>query len=400
MKVTEHFVATLALVVLAAGCAGDAVAPGAGEALAARTMAPAPAPQLQVAFGGQTLTIWPFTAGDAGGGPSDPVNLLFVGSADPRSLRAALLLLDGNRTGFGLPDVFPFNCTWSDAAGGVQAAWTAERGWRGSAVQLQCGSYDPIRFHLRLFPAGAWTLGGAHFEVLIPGTTDHQVLSWEVAEQLVVIDMLRTGILDGAVPLMPSAVIHPAPSFREIPAIIYNGIPLELRAAIGGPPGDVTSGVGILTDGRATIFNVAAAVNGQPGVFREVQTITFNQVIPKPFCSSGPFDYLLVQGPVELRNTVVLSAGGALVSTFQAVGHLDVTPVNPLADPPEPLGETYRALVVEHHQVLLNDVQQRASNFTMQIEIPARGTNRGSLRLVFDVRDGRLAGELRVACTP
>ena len=63
---------------------------------------------------------------------------------------------------------------------------------RGAAAE--CGTYGPIRFHLRLVKLGALTIGNAHFEVLIPGTTDHQVLSWELAEQLVTYDLARTGL--------------------------------------------------------------------------------------------------------------------------------------------------------------------------------------------------------------
>jgi hypothetical protein len=371
-----------------------------GDIAAARTAAPAPAPLVAVGAGAQFLTLWPFTAGDAGAAPTDPVNLLFVGSADPRSLRAAFMLLDGDRTAFGLPPVFPFTCTWSDAIGGVQMAYAEPGGWQGSAVQLECGGYQPIRFHLRLFRAGGWTIGAAHFEVLIPGTTDHQVLSWELAEQLVAVDLLRSGILEPALPLMPSEVIHPAP-FREIPAIIYNGLPVELKALIGGTLGPVAAPVPIATDGRATVFMVAASVAGQPGVARESHTLTFDQVIPKPFCASGPFHFLYVNGPVRLTQTVVLSAGGTLVSHFEAVGHLDVTPVNPLTSPPTPVGETYRAEVREHHQTVLNDRQQRARSFTLQLEVPPRGSFRGRLRVVLDVTTGGTAtGDVRVECLP
>src|SRR6187402_3050629 len=122
--------------------------------------------------GGGTATIWPYTGESLNGVPSDPINLVFLGKADPVRIRAALLALDGDRTAFGLPD--------------VQTAYTDGPGWSGSIIQLQLGSYGPVRTHLRLFrtgiadgSGGAVTLGAAHFEVLIPGTTSHQVLSWE-----------------------------------------------------------------------------------------------------------------------------------------------------------------------------------------------------------------------------
>ena len=112
-------------------------------------------------------------------------------------------------------------------------------------MQLQCGGYGPIRFHLRLFDIGGTTLGNAHFEVLIPGTTDHQVLSWELAEQLVTFDFARSGLL-GAPP-GSIAPVNPAPSFRGIPAPLYDGLPPELRVLTGGPSSDVTADVDLAT---------------------------------------------------------------------------------------------------------------------------------------------------------
>src|SRR5690348_11408637 len=77
----------------------------------ASTSAPAPAPLVTVPLPGRTLTLSPFT-GFGFGAESDPVNLIWIGRADPRALRADLLALDGDRTALGFPNVFPFNCTW------------------------------------------------------------------------------------------------------------------------------------------------------------------------------------------------------------------------------------------------------------------------------------------------
>ncbi|HEV2132103.1 MAG TPA: hypothetical protein VGR27_13405, partial [Longimicrobiaceae bacterium] len=86
--------------------------------------APAPAPLVPVTAGGVTQQIWPFTGTTLAGAPQDPINLIFAGEADPRSIRAALLSLSGDRTGVGFPPVFPFNCTWKDAIGGLQTAYS------------------------------------------------------------------------------------------------------------------------------------------------------------------------------------------------------------------------------------------------------------------------------------
>src|SRR5690606_11332242 len=115
-----------------------------------------------------------------------------------------------------------------------------------------------LRFHLRLYRQGDVTLGAVHFELLIPGTTEHQVLSWELAEQLVTVDLARSGLL-GAPPSQTGA-INAAPTFRTIPAPIYNGVPVSLRAAIGGPLANVPDPVGISTNGSATVLTLTGDV--------------------------------------------------------------------------------------------------------------------------------------------
>jgi len=359
-----------------------------------------PSPLVTVNLGTSSLECWPFSGNDFSGTPQDPINLLFAGQSDPRALRAALLFLDGDRTAFGFPNVFPFNCTWTDAIGGVQTGYATSSDWVGSAIQMACGPYDPLRFHLRFFDAGDWTLGGAHFEVLIPATTEHQVLSWELAEQLVVVDFLRSGLLDPDLPLMPTGPINPSP-FREIPAVIYNGLPIDLRAAIGGPLDNVSDPVPIATNGQATILNLAQSTAGTSTVATQDLVINFNQIIPKPFCSSGAFDFLLVQGPVNLSQKVVFTPSGNFISHFHAQGQLNLTPVNPLTNPPTPIGETYQAVVNENHKGIMTDQTSLASSFQMQIEIPPTGPFRGQLIVHLQVGPGESnKSSIEVKCLP
>ena len=230
--------AGLMCAVLLAGC-GDR--PGSAASLAGppqgrHAVLPA-SPLATIAVDGGSTRILPYFTDDLVT-LQDPVNLVFTGAADPREIRNALLGLDGLR-GAPFPPVFPFTCTWSDAIGGLMAGYGESEGWGGTAIQLQCGSYGPIRFHLRLVKLGGLTIGNAHFELLIPGTTDHQVLSWELAEQLVTYDLARTGLL-GAAP-SATAIITTAPAHRAIPAVIYNLLPADLRLLIGGPAGNVSA---------------------------------------------------------------------------------------------------------------------------------------------------------------
>ena len=308
---------------------------------------PAPSPLVTVSAGEESLEFWPYTASDFSGTPKDPINLIFIGQADPLEIRAALLSLDGDRSALGMPPMPPFNSVWhDDIEGDIQATYATGSQWAPGAIQLVCGDYSQIRFHLRLFKAGAWTLGGVHFEVLIPGTTTHQVLSWELAEQFVMGDIMRTGLLDPDVPMIPTDQINEAP-YGAIPAIIYNGLPVELRGLIGGPLGDVTEDVPIVNDGHTAILNLASAVVAEPSIRNNQFVVQFGQVVPKPFCSSGPYDYVYVSGPITLTEEIEYADEGTYTASFHAEGELSVTPVNPMTG--EPIAEPYTARVWETH---------------------------------------------------
>lgn len=291
----------------------------------------APVGVIEVAMGATAISLWPYTGTDVSGAISDPINLLFPGH-DVRDVRTVLLALDGNRTAFGMPPVAPFNCVWSDAIGANQSSYNAESGWQGSAIQLECGDYAPMRFHVRLFEAGDGTAGNAHFEVIIPGTNQHEVLSWELAEQIVTVDMLRAGLLSAA----PGASepLNPAPTFKTINPLIYNGLPVALRGLIGGPLANVGAPVPIPSNGRATVFMLGAVPAPTPMDVTERTVLQFGQVIPKPFCATGPADYVYATGPIDFVHRVVVTAEGEYSADFEADGVLRVTPVNPLTGQP------------------------------------------------------------------
>jgi hypothetical protein len=396
---TTRTAGALGVMLLALGCDTDAFAPVPAHSEPASFEAAAPPPELLVPItvAGGSLSIWPYTGVDFTGTPQDPINLVFTGRSDPRSIRSALMALDGDRTAFGMPPIYPFNCTWSDAIGDLQTGYNATAAWVGSAIQLACGNYGPIRFHVRLFEAGATTLGNAHFEVLIPGTADHQVLSWELAEQLVKVDFLRSGLLDPADPLGSTGAINDAP-FREIPEQIYNGIPADLKSLIGGPAGTVGAPVPIGTDGQATVFNLGAAAAGNPVGSEQSFVIMYGQVIPRPFCASGA-EFLYVEGPVSLRKTVQVTATGDLTSKFEASGRLRLTPVNPQTG--APIGSTYEAEVSDHQVTSFNDNGGRIDGLQMQTELPRNVSGHGQkvVRLKVGLR-GSDKYKKDIDCTP
>lgn len=358
----------LALLVLVSACGTDDSAVGPTLRRGDPAVPAAPAELVTVAG----TTLWPYTGADLSGSPQDPINLILTGVTDPRVIRQALFALDGNRPEFG--GDAPFNCTWHDAMGDEQAAWTEPTGWIGSAIQLACGPYGPLRFHVRLFAANGVTVANAHFEVQIPQTTEHQVLSWELAEQLVTYDLLRTGLLDPDQPVVPSGPINQAPAFRGIPAVIYNELG-PLWTALGAPPTAVMDPMPIPNDGVAMVFAVASTLPVVPDSRDEQFTIMFDQVIPKPFCVGQGSGYVYVQGPVDLHQQVRVTGSGEYVRTFDATGHLNITPIDPTTG--QPSGETYQAVVQEQHHARFDGVGADVASRKMQSETPPSSPERG-----------------------
>jgi hypothetical protein len=306
-------------------------------------------------FGDADLRLWPYTGSSFAGAGVDPVNLVFVGKASPEQIRNALLALDGNRAPLGFPDAPPFNMPWKDAMGDVQTCYVEPAGWVGSEIQLTIGDYDPVRFHLRLFrtaspygDGGWWTVGAAHFEVLIPGTTEHQVLSWERAEEIVVADLMRSGLLDATVP-MNQTTIGPSPSWRAIPAFLYNELPADLRNYIGGPAVPVSEDVPLVNDGRATVLNLAGVAE-PAGPRHDSFTVNMHQVVPRPFCNGGPLDYVMVEGPIYFEKNVDVGMDGQLAISGRAAGTIMVTPVDVTQNPPVPTGGPWYATVSDQHE--------------------------------------------------
>lgn len=340
-----------------------------------------PSPLVTVDAAGTSLEFWPYTGADLQGSQRDPMNLLFPG-VDVRSVRTALMLLDGDRTGFGPLAVF--DCTWKDAMGAHQTAYGGGARWEGSAVQLECGDYGPVRFHLRLFQLGDWTVGGAHFEVQIPGTNEHEVLSWEVAEALVAADVIRAGVLAEA-PSLTQAITD-APTYRSINPLVYNGLPLALKDLTGGPLEPVAEPVPLGNDGRATVLAFTGPVEGQRAVSRREFVLEFDQVIPKPFCVQGPGEYLAVQGPIRFSQQVVEARNGNLRSKFQARGRLSLTPVNPLTG--KPVGEPMEAQVLEQHRSVVTDHVTLTSSLQMQMILPISDAGGGRLMATLEVGPG------------
>lgn len=354
------------------------------DARAARLVTAAPAPLAAITAGGTTMQVFPYLADDLTSTPRDPVNLVFTGQADPRAIRATLMSLDGDRSGSPFA---AFECTWNDAVGGLQAAWSEAEGWGGSAIQLECGDYGPIRFHLRFFEAGAVTLGGAHFEFLIPGTSDHQVVSWELAEQLVTYDLARAGVL-GAAP-GSTGPLNAVGWFRTIPGFLHDlaagsdpafGFLLGQLGLVNLDNGDK----GIPTDGRATVLVLAGSAPLVAATATQDFEVPFGQLIPKPFCLEGaPSPYLYVSGPVRLTLRSSQAANGTFDQEMRASGRLTLIPWNPATN--SPAGEPYQAEVSEFQNSRIDHRGTSIHGIQQQHEIPTGAPGRGRLQIQLKV---------------
>jgi hypothetical protein len=399
MSRTKHYsiLYLVGLLGLTTACQDSEPDPFSPPAASVNEAGSAPSPLIPVSFAGWQTELWPFTGNATTGAISDPINVLFP-NRDAREIRASLMFLDGNRTAFGLPNAAPFNCTWKDAVGDPQNGYTTEAGWTASVIQLECGDYAPMRFHLRLFPSAGSTIANGHFEVVVPGTNQHEVLSWELAETLVKIDFLRSGLLDPAAPIGVTPVITPTPTFGTVNPLIYNGLPVPLRAVIGGPLGNVAAPWPMPNDGRATILNLANAHEAERAVIHRELAINFNQTIPKPFCSTGPFDYVRVTGVINIDQTIMTKPGGDFTSRFHAHGSLDVTPVNPLTG--AVLGDTYKAVINEQQRNVLTDERTLVTMLRMQKLITGDGPIQGMLNIRVELGSGTPEADVQVTCNP
>ena len=331
--------------------------------VASASSAPPPSTLASVAFDGQSYQIWPYTDTNFEGTPQDPVNLVFAGRADPRNIRSALLSLSGDRS------VAPFStsgstgallagvaggCTWKDAVAGNQTGYSAAGGWAGSVIQLECGNFNGFRFHMRLFPAGQLTVANVHADVIIPGTNQHEVISWEAAEKFVMMELVRSGLLAAAP--AETAPINEAPSFGVIRMAIYNGMPAGLQLLNAGQTGPVSADVPVATDGKATILSLREAPRalGRTNNF----TITFGQVIPKPFCAQ-PGELIKVTGPVQVSQVVTVSSKGVLESKTLSKGTLTVQSFDPRTGA---LGAPVSAEVEEEYEAEVEDSKHKTTS--------------------------------------
>jgi hypothetical protein len=245
--------------------------------------------------------------------------------------------------------------------GDEHAAWADPAGFVGGAVQLACVSPgaplgSPFRFHIRLFRSGRNTIGNAHYEFNIPGTAEHEVLSWDLARELSAYDAGRTG---GLVDAPSTVAMIPPGTYRTVRRPVYLALAASgagpLLASLGlvlPPTGDVP----IPTSGAAR--GLVADLRLKPTRSRETTSthVEYSIVVPKPFCATGPFDFVKLEGPVDFSLTVETDRSGSYERTYGIAGKLSVTPMTPTSPTTfVPAGDPVEGLVFERHVGRLDD---------------------------------------------
>jgi hypothetical protein len=92
----------------------------------------------------------------------------------------------------------------------------------------------------------------------------------------------------------------------------------------------------------------------------------------------------------------VLTPSGNFISQFHANGHLDLTPLDFSYSP---VGNSYKAVVNEHHKGIITNNVTLVSNFQMQVEIPPTGPFRGQLLVNLNVGPGNSSNySMEVKC--
>jgi hypothetical protein len=350
----------------------------------------APAQLVTIQQGDVDATVWPYTSTGFSTTPQDPINLVFAGAADPRQICATPLALPGS----GRPGPLAgFTCTWSDAVGDPQTSYSEREGWVPSALQLQCGNFSGPRFHIRIFREGNVTVANAHYEILIPGTNMHEVLSWELAQGLVTADIARSGFL-GAAPSLTTQ-INAAPYYRAVQAPIAASLTAQQIAGLGLLV-NLDGTASIPSDGRASVLTLASAPSVTEGVVESNFVIQFGQVIPKPFCATGTTGYLFASGPitVHMRSGIV---DGNFESITTSEGTLTLMEFNPSTR--QPTSAPYQGVVSEKTSVKLTNGSGWVDFFSSRFETPDAGSTRGSRTEIFRAREHGLDDyKLDISC--
>ena len=132
-------------------------------------------------------------------------------------------------------------------------------------------------------------------------------------------------------------------------------------------------------------------------MFQQDFTVQFDQVVPKPLCSTGPFDWVYVNGPIQFTLMGSLTQEGEYSYESRLGGKVSVTPVDITQNPPIPVGEPFMANVEDRqHGSYVSDAG-RVEYSSRRIAPQGGGTELQHSRLVVST-NGRDSYRSRSHC--
>ncbi len=130
------------------------------------------------------------------------------------------------------------------------------------------------------------------------------------------------------------------------------------------PSGDVP----LPTTGQAAVLATGIAFEPGQAKLAAATDVSYDIVVPRPFCSSGPYDLVRLQGPLHFAQSAHTNPSGKYERNYVIGGTLRVTPMRPLPDgtfvptgePPvdASISETHRAMITDHYDQVTERVAQ------------------------------------------
>ena len=255
-------------------------------------------------------------------------------------------------------------CVWMDGMGYDQAAYVEPEGWVGDELQLVCATPDsPLgkedRFHVRLFRSGPHTIGGAHFEINVPGTAEHEVLSWEMARDFVTDEIAR---LDMAAFQGEAEVFEPKDgTFRTVRGqvnyyVFATNNAFWARLGLLDPPAPGLPAAPIPATGLAAVFAPSFTFVPVKSDFTLTDYRTYGVVTTKPFCGGAPVQ--ITGGPLTLRLRVQTNPSGKYQRTFTVAGYLKIKTLSTGVVQDAVISQISRGMLTDNHGQVSEEVSQ------------------------------------------
>jgi len=100
--------------------------------------------------------------------------------------------------------------------------------------------------------------------------------------------------------------------------------------------------------------------------------VTYSIVVPKPFCATGPFDFVQLAGPLDFTLSVHTNPSGRYDRTYAFGGTLRVTPMRPVLPPTSPptfvpTGSPVDAVILQAQRGTLADQRDQTTEIAEQL---------------------------------